>query len=79
MKDDSALSFTYSRAQRYGSNAIILGRAHVCKSNDVFLGAISSVVGERTRYDLVAGAGGDFLKEYRGARGDVGSHHSLSP
>lgn len=34
------MCFTYSRAQRYGSNANILGRAHVCKLNAVFLEAI---------------------------------------
>lgn len=34
---------TYSRAQRYGSNARMLGRAHVCKSKAVFFGAILNV------------------------------------
>lgn len=31
---------SYSRAQRYGSNARILGRAHVSILKAVFLGAI---------------------------------------
>lgn len=30
------MCFTYSRAQRYGSNARILGRAHVCRLNGDF-------------------------------------------
>jgi hypothetical protein len=34
------MNITYSRAQRYGSNARILARAHVCRSNGDFLEAI---------------------------------------
>jgi len=33
---------SYSRAQRYGSNARILGRAHVCKLKGEAFGAIAS-------------------------------------
>lgn len=68
-------SITYSRAQRYGSNARMLGRAHVCRSKAVFLGAIAAKVGDRERYDVVPGSGGDFLNEYQRGGGDVGSHH----
>lgn len=34
---------TYSRAQRYGSNARMLGRAHVCSLKAEFFGAILNV------------------------------------
>jgi len=38
------MRFTYSRAQRYGSNAKMLGRAHVCRSKGNFVGAIIRLV-----------------------------------
>lgn len=69
------LSFTYSRAQRYGSNARILGRAHVCRSNSVFLEAIMRDVGVQSRCDIGGSDGGDFLNEYRGAAAMSGVIH----
>jgi hypothetical protein len=38
------MRFTYSRAQRYGSNAKMLARAHFCRSKGDFLEAIARLL-----------------------------------
>lgn len=67
---------TYSRAQRYGSNARMLGRAHVCRLNGDFVGAIVRLWiwrGEFGCYHTMFEIGGELLS--RGSRvGDIGSH-----